>query len=163
MTLKQQILHDSSHIEKIDFEVLLLAELFIDRVRSGDISALDPGVEFEFQQDPPRLEDLAILKQNLVKFIYSSPSTLLLQQAISTLGKTGDKDIVRLIKPFLQHYLRQLLEINTVIYSSMVALDFCGELVFSRDQYGLAEFDHNIADARHYLNHEMDMQVRASV
>ena len=151
MSLKKQILQDSSQVEKIDFEVLLLAGLMIDRVRHGDVTDFDQGVEKEFQQDPPTAEDLVLLKENIVKFIYSSPSALLLQQAISTLGKTGDKDIVTFVKPFLHRYLRQLLEINTVIYSSMVALDHCGEPVFSRDQYGLAEFDNNIADAKDYL------------
>lgn len=157
MSLRKQILHDSSQIEKIDFEVLLLAGLMIERVRKGAIG--DEGVEQEFQEDPPTEEDIVLLKENIVKFIYSTPPTLLLQQAIGTLGKTGDKDIVAFIKPFLHRYLRQLLEINTVIYSAMVALDHCGEPVFSRDQFGLAEFDHNISDARNYLKEQYQVNL----
>lgn len=159
MTLRQKILDDTAHLDRIDFEVLLLTELFIERAKGGDISKYDPQIEAEFQQDPPTMVDLIRIKENLASFIYQNRSTLILQQAIATLGKIGDQDVVTYIKPFLHRYLRHLLEVNTVIYSSMVALDHCGEAIFSRETFGLGEYNQNIQDARNYINQQYQIEL----
>lgn len=159
MSLRQKILEDTSHLNRIDFEVLLLTELFIEYAKGSDISAIDAEIAGEFEADPPTATDLVRIKENLASFIYHSPTTLILQQAIATLGKIGDQDVVTYIKPFLHRYLRHLLEVNTVIYASMVALDECGEAIFSRDHYGLAEYNENIKDARNYINRHYHIQL----
>lgn len=151
MNLTQKILEDTSDTSRIDFEVLLMARTMIDKYRYGSVSETEDAVDKDFDQFPPTFRDIKQLKHNLSEFVMSSPHPLLLQQAISTLGRTGDKKIVKLLQPFLHAYLSQVFEANTVVYSTMVALDECGENIFSRNSFGLSDFDDNVSDARSYL------------
>jgi len=149
MSLKHKILDDLKFPGKIDFEVLLLSSMLIERYRYGSVS--DAAVDKEFDRGPPTKKDIAAVTERLVAFIHTCPPPLLLQQTITTLGRCADGSISDVVTPLLEKYLGQLLEINTVVYACMVALDECGAVIFSRKSFGLSEFDQNITDASRYL------------
>ena len=151
MSLKHTILENLQDASKIDFEVLLLSSLLLQRFRYGSVKDTDVSVDKEFDQGPPTKNDIKAVIERLIAFIHTSPPPLLLQQAITTLGASGDDSVCEVIQPILQKYLQQMLEINTVVYASMVALDDCGAAVFSRNNFGLSEFDLNITDANQFL------------
>jgi len=152
MSLKHNILEDLNDPQKIDFEVLLLTSLLIDRFRFGSVKEIDATVDKDFDLGPPTKKDISAVTERLIAFIRTSPTPLLLQQTITTLGRSGNPDIIEIIQPLLKKHVEQLLEINTVVYASMVALDECGAAIFTRKSFGLSEFDQNIADASQYLN-----------
>jgi len=151
MSLKHTILENLNNSEKIDFEVLLLTSLLIERFHSGSVKGTDVAVDKDFDKGPPSKKDISVVVQRLIAFIETSPPPLLLQQTITTLGRCREEHVRDIVQPILEKYLERMLEINTVVYASMVALDECGAEIFSRNSFGLSEFDLNIADASQYI------------
>ena len=151
MSLKHTILENLNDPAKVDFEVLLLTSLLIERYHSGSVKETDAAVDKDFDMGPPSKKDLTAVVERLIAFIETSPPPLLLQQTITTLGRCREDRIRGIVRSLLAKYLEQMLEINTVVYASMVALDECGAEIFSRNSFGLSEFDLNIADASEYI------------